>query len=57
MKIVFIAEDQDSKEYKTDTQDLKRIIQIADNLSDSELEKMKQAIERFSTNIAEIIEK
>lgn len=53
MKIVFIAEDQDSKEYETDTQDLKRIIQIADNLSDSELEKMKQAIDRFQQTLPE----
>lgn len=47
MKIVFFDENEHSKEFETEAQDLKQIFQIADNLSDPELDKMKLAIDRF----------
>lgn len=53
MKIVFIDADQNGKEYETETQDLTKMVQLADKLSDSELEKMKQAIDRFQQALPE----
>lgn len=51
MKIVFINEDQNGKEYETEAQDLTKIVQIADKLSDYELEKLKQAIDSFQQTL------
>lgn len=44
MKIMFVDEQDEAKEYETKDQDLKSIFQIADNLSDTELAKMQNTI-------------
>lgn len=50
MKVVFTDNNKNFKEYKIETQDLKQLFQIAENLSDFELEKIKQTIDQFSLN-------
>lgn len=47
MKIVFFDENEHSKEFETEAQDLKQIFQIADKLSDIELDKIKLTIDQF----------
>lgn len=44
MKVVFMDSDQDIMEHEIKGEDLKQIFHIGDQLTDFELEKMKQAI-------------
>lgn len=44
MKVVFMDGDQDIMEHEIKGEDLKQIFNIGDQLTDSELKKMKQAI-------------
>ena len=48
MKIVFFDDNQNSKEFETEAQDLKYLFQIAGNLSDFESKKVELAIDKFS---------
>lgn len=47
MKIVFVDDNQNIKEHETLSQDIKRIFQIADKLSDTELEKLETIINKL----------
>ena len=52
MKIIFFDDNQNIKEYKTKSQDIKNIFQIADKLSDTELENLEIVI----NNLPKIID-
>lgn len=47
MKVVFIDNDPNIKEYGTEAQDLKYLFQIAEKLSDFESKKVELAIDKF----------
>lgn len=47
MKIIFLDDNQNSKEYETKDQDLKQIFQIADVLLDNELDRLETVINKF----------
>lgn len=48
MKIVFVDDNQNIKEHETLSQDIKGIFQIADKLSDTELEKLETIINKLT---------
>lgn len=47
MKIVFLDDNQNIKEHETQSQDIKELFQIADKISDIELEKLETTINRL----------
>lgn len=47
MKLIFLDNNQNIKKHEIESQDLKQLFQIADKLSDNELEKLKTVIDKL----------
>ena len=47
MKIAFLGDDQEAREFEADAQDMANIFRIADKLSDKELAKVEKMINRL----------